>query len=682
MAIEFTRRGYIEVFHNGSKVSQHLQEREAIERVTNLILERPQNEFNEYEIRGYTVMAKGYGVLSPGTPGGDTTPPSAPGNLTGSATSATTLTLSWTAATDNVAVAGYQIFRNGIPRATTTSLSYNDSGLTPSTQYSYTVTAYDAAGNNSTAAGPALVTTNSNSAPVWSLGNQSYDNGDAVNISLDSVCSDADGDTITYSLVSGSLPTGLALSGSRNQTLSGTVTADGSYAFVLGASDGIAAVQNVSLTFTVTTPDTTAPDAPDAPTIVDATSSTITLSLPTSAASDHASYTIQRSTDGVGYGNRATGITAESWQDTGLNAGTTYYYRLIDVDTSGNASAAGPADSGQTDAAPSGTNASRINAILAGRAPHFSYNTPADPVITREVTVTSSAQFNSEAQTAGTRIIVNTSFSGSVSISANDIDVVMSNSATITGNLTLGGYNSRATRVRWTGGNISGRLLGVNFQDTLFDDFYLHSGPDFNDLTAGGQRFDRVAFINTTIRNTGNPSGNGWALFVLQRPTDPHRGIIFANFKVQSTGLHAFRLMSVNDIVIVDSVFNPDGTAASTALRIHLNSTDVWVKDSWVRGNVHMAGVDNAAGDAYPQVVNGLFDNVDRYVSLDLYTYSVTQPPFSSGEIRNSRMYSTNGAGSGTFGAPSGGWTLGTGNDRVAWDGVAVPDYSNVGAVR
>ena len=386
MPIDFTRRGYIEVWRDGQRISQHVQEREALERITH---HHQANGDGEYEIRSPLVVAKAYGVLSPGE--SDTQAPTTPGSLSAAALSATQIRITWTASTDNIGVTGYQVFRNGSPLASTANLEYTDTSLTPSTQYSYTVTAFDAAGNNSSAAGPALATTNANSAPVWSLGNQAYDNGDAVSISLDAVCTDADGDTITYSLVSGTLPTGLALSGARNQTLSGTVTADGAYNFTLGASDGIAATQTVALTFTVETPDTTAPDAPSAPTVQSFGSSTITLSLPTSAASDHASYTVQRSTDGTNYGNRATGITASTWQDTGLSASTLYYYRLLDVDDSGNISDPGAAVSQTTAAASAGTNAARIDAILNGRSPHFSYSTPADPVTTREVTVTSAS---------------------------------------------------------------------------------------------------------------------------------------------------------------------------------------------------------------------------------------------------------------------------------------------------
>jgi chitodextrinase len=89
----------------------------------------------------------------------DTTPPSTPTNLTATAVSSSQIDLSWSASTDNVGVTGYKVYRGGSQIATTTSTTYSDTGLTPSTTYTYTVTAYDAAGNTSTQSSPASATT-------------------------------------------------------------------------------------------------------------------------------------------------------------------------------------------------------------------------------------------------------------------------------------------------------------------------------------------------------------------------------------------------------------------------------------------------------------------------------------------------------------------------------------------
>ncbi|OCT16663.1 hypothetical protein A8709_08295 [Paenibacillus pectinilyticus] len=96
---------------------------------------------------------------APTAPTPDTTAPSVPAGLTATATSSTQVQLGWTAATDNVAVTSYDVYRNGSKIGTSTTTAYSDSGLTASTAYSYTVIAKDAAGNASSASTVASVTT-------------------------------------------------------------------------------------------------------------------------------------------------------------------------------------------------------------------------------------------------------------------------------------------------------------------------------------------------------------------------------------------------------------------------------------------------------------------------------------------------------------------------------------------
>jgi len=82
--------------------------------------------------------------------GTDTTPPSVPTGVTvGSATSSS-LTVQWSAATDNSgSVAGYEVSRNGATPVAVTGTSYTATGLAASTSYSFQVRAKDAAGNTS-----------------------------------------------------------------------------------------------------------------------------------------------------------------------------------------------------------------------------------------------------------------------------------------------------------------------------------------------------------------------------------------------------------------------------------------------------------------------------------------------------------------------------------------------------
>lgn len=90
----------------------------------------------------------------------DATPPSAPTNLVANYVTNTGFQLNWTAATDNTGVIGYDIFRNGVKVNTSnvTGTVYNNTGLTPGTNYTLTVVAKDAA-NNQTSSTSLLVTT-------------------------------------------------------------------------------------------------------------------------------------------------------------------------------------------------------------------------------------------------------------------------------------------------------------------------------------------------------------------------------------------------------------------------------------------------------------------------------------------------------------------------------------------
>ena len=96
----------------------------------------------------------------------DTTPPSAPGTLTGSAVGASEVDLSWGAATDNVGVTGYRVERclgSGCTSfaqiGTASGTSYQDASLPSETTYTYRVRAADAAGNAGPYSNSVTVTT-------------------------------------------------------------------------------------------------------------------------------------------------------------------------------------------------------------------------------------------------------------------------------------------------------------------------------------------------------------------------------------------------------------------------------------------------------------------------------------------------------------------------------------------
>jgi chitodextrinase len=88
----------------------------------------------------------------------DTTPPSAPDSLMGTATGPSSITLSWSASADDRGVTGYNLSRDGVLIATINATTFTDSGLAPSTTYTYSVVAFDAAGNVGPAASGSVAT--------------------------------------------------------------------------------------------------------------------------------------------------------------------------------------------------------------------------------------------------------------------------------------------------------------------------------------------------------------------------------------------------------------------------------------------------------------------------------------------------------------------------------------------
>lgn len=121
----------------------------------------------------------GFNGAGPGAPGGckingapcdggsqpGDNPPSAPGTPTASNVTETSLTLNWSAATDDKGVKNYDVYRGGTKITTVTGTSYGDSGLTKGTTYNYTVTARDTADQTGPSSGSLSVTTPGGTVP-------------------------------------------------------------------------------------------------------------------------------------------------------------------------------------------------------------------------------------------------------------------------------------------------------------------------------------------------------------------------------------------------------------------------------------------------------------------------------------------------------------------------------------
>lgn len=118
-----------------------------------------------------------------GSPIVDTEAPTAPSNLTVTGTSSNSVSLSWTASTDNIAVTGYNVYINGVLNTTVTGTSATITGLNPSTTYSFYIVAKDAANNLSPVSNSVNGTTTANPSGETTCGTENFENvpADAAN---------------------------------------------------------------------------------------------------------------------------------------------------------------------------------------------------------------------------------------------------------------------------------------------------------------------------------------------------------------------------------------------------------------------------------------------------------------------------------------------------------------------
>ncbi|GAA2399213.1 hypothetical protein Cme02nite_08060 [Catellatospora methionotrophica] len=314
----------------------------------------------------------GMGAVTVGTGGGsDTTAPSVPGGLTSTGQTSSSVSLSWSASTDNVGVTGYEVFRGGTLVGSPTGTSYTDSGLAASTSYSYTVKARDAAGNRSAASSTVTVSTSAGGggavayeaeasgntltggAVVASCGTCSGGSkvgylGNGGSMAFTNVAGGTGGSrTVTIYYLSAEARTAVVNGQSVNLPSTGSWTTVGSSTVTLNLAAG-------SNSITIANPggwapdidritvsgtgggggDTTAPSIPGGLASPSKTASAITLSW--SGSTDNVGvtgYQILRGGSPVGT-SATTGFT-----DTGLTASTAYTYTVKAYDAAGNYSA-------------------------------------------------------------------------------------------------------------------------------------------------------------------------------------------------------------------------------------------------------------------------------------------------------------------------------------------------------
>ncbi|GAA3217518.1 carbohydrate binding domain-containing protein [Actinocorallia longicatena] len=320
------------------------------------------NNGADYTLGTGTVTVSG-GVIGSGSPcAPDTTAPTAPTGLAATVTG-TTVKLTWTAAADNVGVTGYEITRtgpDGTVKLAATAVSFSDTGLSPETAYTYSVTAKDAAGNVSAPSGTVTKTTGTTArASVyyftatrgWSTTNLHYQPSGGSWTAVPGVTMDAACTGWVRKDVDLGAATGLKAAFNNG---SGTWdnNGGGDYALGLGRTtvkDGVVTADAADPCY-VPPADTRAPTVPAGLTATaDGTSITLTWGPSTDNVAV-TGYTITGSP--ASGGSTVYQATGTSFTVSSLAAQTTYTFTVQARDAAGNTSAAGPTASAKTGDAP------------------------------------------------------------------------------------------------------------------------------------------------------------------------------------------------------------------------------------------------------------------------------------------------------------------------------------------
>lgn len=173
---------------------------------------------------------------------GDTTPPAAPTNLSASAVSATQIDLDWDDNSESD-LAGYIVYRDGYEIASSVSASqYSDTGLSPTTQYCYTVSAVDFSSNESNESNTACATTQEGSGdttpPAAPTGLAAAAGNGTVSLDWDDNTEpDLDSYTVYRSTTQGTGYSAIAAGMTGSAYADNTVTNGTTYYYVVTASD-------------------------------------------------------------------------------------------------------------------------------------------------------------------------------------------------------------------------------------------------------------------------------------------------------------------------------------------------------------------------------------------------------------------------------------------------------------
>ncbi|MEO6185778.1 MAG: PQQ-dependent sugar dehydrogenase [Steroidobacteraceae bacterium] len=422
---------------------------------------------------GFSAVIQAATLVAP-----DTLAPSTPAGLTGNATSSTTVALTWTASTDNTGGSGvqnYVIQRNTVQVGLVTATNFVDTALAASTGYSYRVAARDFAGNQSAFSPAAIVTTSAlpdTAPPSVPASLTATVTGTTVALGWTASADTGGSGLKEYIVRRGGVQ--IALVAAPGTTFNDTALGAGAYAYDVAARDnaGNTSAFSTASNATVLPPDTAAPSIP---TGLTATPSGTTVALTWAASTDTGGsglkeYLVRRG------GAQIAIVTATSYSDTGLSAGT-YSYDVADRDNAGNTSAFAAA-----------VNATIAAASVTGldtRPSNTSCVAPARPSSTTGVTLTRTFANLSFAEPVGLVQAPGDNSRWFVLERAGVIRV-FSNSPTVSSSSVFLDLRSRINDA----GEIEAGLLGLAFHPNFATNgkFYVfYSGPNVPNYRIGSR---------------------------------------------------------------------------------------------------------------------------------------------------------------------------------------------------
>ncbi len=276
----------------------------------------------------------------------DGTAPTPPRNLTATAQSSSSIQLAWLAATDNVSVVSYRVYRGGVQHHDTSDTSLTDTGLAASTQYCYAVSAFDGAGNESARTASSCVTTQGAgvppAAPMAAVA--SALSSSSIRVTWTDASSNETGFKIERSLSSASGFTQVGTVGANIATYDSTgLTASTTYYFRVRANNAAGDSAYSNTASAITPPAGVPPAAPTGLAASASSSSSIRVSW-TDASSNETGFKIERApAPGTSFSQIAVAAAnATSYDDTGRAPSTTYFYRIRSANAAGDSGYAGP----------------------------------------------------------------------------------------------------------------------------------------------------------------------------------------------------------------------------------------------------------------------------------------------------------------------------------------------------